>query len=378
MMNELEFPIERLNKFFSNHIFEVYLQPTHDEDYTIPTKVKVEITGVKDYISGGDKKPHVEYTIYILPTNELSDMWSNMYGDMYGRNISVYTYSQEYSNLRWIMNDKLQSFLKYFGVDKNALCTKIINEVEPKKTNIKESVGRRHINFVKKYLQTQQFNIDGYVYSFLKVESDTAYTFEFTVNVELPKKGQSYVRIKLEGDIDDIIRNLIQYLGDQFIYRTNILIDGEQSSRVYITEEKKEELIQKLNKKVRSMVIDEDDYMLGFKTKWKAYKDFYGYNGDTVNLNVDLEVDDFDYNGKPSIPKEQLIPHLRQFLNERLDENDSFVESLDIIGYEVLENELGITSGDDIYIKVRFWINEIMGNSKSFGLDLPLNPLTFS
>jgi hypothetical protein len=378
MMNELEFPIERLNKFFSNHIFEVYLQPTHDEDFTIPTNVKVELIGVKNYISYGNETPHIQYTLYILPTDEESDNWNTLWGKIYGKDTEISTTSNEYSTIRWIMNDKLQNFLKYFGVNEHVICTRVVNKVESKKTNIKESVGRRHMNFVKKYLQTQQFDIDGYVYSFLKVESDTAYTFEFTVNVELPKKGQSYLRIKLEGDIDDIIRNLIQYLGDQFIYRTNILIDGEKSSRVYITEEKKEELIQKLNKKVRSMVIDEDDYMLGFKTKWKAYKDFYGYNGDTVNLNVDLVVDDFDYNGKPSIPKEQLIPHLRNFLNERLDENDSFVESLDIIGYEVLENELGITSGDDIYIKVRFWINEIMGNSKSFGLDLPLNPLTFS
>jgi len=132
-MNELDFPIERLNKFFGNHIFEVYLQPTHDEDYTIPTNVKVKLTGVKDYISLGNKKPHVEYTMYILPTNELSDMWSNMYGDMYGRNTSVYTYSQEYGNLRWIMNDKLENFLRYFGIDKNAICTEVVNEVEPKK-----------------------------------------------------------------------------------------------------------------------------------------------------------------------------------------------------------------------------------------------------
>jgi hypothetical protein len=276
------------------------------------------------------------------------------------------------------MNDKLQSFLKYFGVDKNALCTKIINEVEPKKNNIKESVGKRHITFVKKYLQKEQFDINGYKYSFLKVESDTDYTFEFTVNVKLPTKGQSYVRQKFEDDIEDIIRNLFQYLGDKFIYSTDILIDGEQAHRLYITEDKKEELIQKLNKKVRSMVIDEDDYMLGFKTKWKPYENFYGYSDDTVYLNVDLEVDDFDYNGKPSIPKEPLIPHLRQFLNERLHENDSFIDSLDNIAYEVLENELGITPSDYIYIKVSFWINEIMGISKSFGHDLPLNPLTFS
>ena len=62
----IDFPIERINQFFANHIFEVYLQPTHDEDYSIPTNVKVKLTGVKGYISIGDKKPHVEYTLYIF------------------------------------------------------------------------------------------------------------------------------------------------------------------------------------------------------------------------------------------------------------------------------------------------------------------------
>lgn len=134
-MNTIDFPIERINQFFATHIFEVYLQPTHDEDYTVPTNVKVKLTGVKDYISIGDKKPHVEYTLYILPTNKDSDSWSNMYGDIYGRNVPINTSSQEYANLRWIMNSKLEDFLRYFGVDKNVICTRVINEVENKKIN---------------------------------------------------------------------------------------------------------------------------------------------------------------------------------------------------------------------------------------------------
>jgi hypothetical protein len=128
-MNPINFPIERINQFFENHIFEVYLQPTHDEDYTVPTNVKVKLTGVKDYISIGDKKPHVEYTLYILPTNETSDAWSNMYGQMYGNDVDINTSGQEYANLRWIISEKLTNFLKYFGVDMPAICTKVINEV---------------------------------------------------------------------------------------------------------------------------------------------------------------------------------------------------------------------------------------------------------
>jgi hypothetical protein len=134
-MNDIDFPIERINQFFENHTFEVFLQPTHDEDYSIPTNVKVKLTGVKEYISIGDKKPFVQYTIYILPTNERSDVWSKLYGDIYGKDVDISTTSQEYANLRWVMNDKLTDFLRYFGVDKGAMCTKVINEVNGDKLN---------------------------------------------------------------------------------------------------------------------------------------------------------------------------------------------------------------------------------------------------
>jgi hypothetical protein len=132
-MNPIDFPIERINQFFDNHIFEVYLQPTHDEDFTLPTNVKVKLTGVKDYISIGDKKPHVEYTAYILPTNENSDRWSVMYGQVYGNDIAINTSSMEYANLRWIISDKLTNFLKYFGVEMPAICTRVVNEVRAMK-----------------------------------------------------------------------------------------------------------------------------------------------------------------------------------------------------------------------------------------------------
>ena len=132
-MNQIGFPIERINQFFDDHIFEVYLQPTHDDDFSLPTNVKVKLTGVKEYISIGDKKPYVEYTAYILPTNENSDRWSSMYGQVYGNDVDINTSSMEYANLRWIISDKLTNFLKYFGVEMPAICTKVINEVRAMK-----------------------------------------------------------------------------------------------------------------------------------------------------------------------------------------------------------------------------------------------------
>jgi len=234
-MNEIDFPIERLNKFFSTHIIEVYLQPTHDEDYSVPTNVKIKLTGVKDYISMGDKKPFVQYTIYILPTNEASDAWSGMWVSFYGKEKDINTSSREYSELRFVMDDKIENLLKYFGVDKGAMCTKVINEVAPKE-KIKESIDKKELNFVRKYLQNDKFDVDGYKYVFLKVDVDSENNFKFFVNVELPKAGQSYVEKKLYEDIDSIMHTLFQYLGDRFKWTCNILVDGMPPKKVYITE----------------------------------------------------------------------------------------------------------------------------------------------
>jgi hypothetical protein len=53
-MEDIKPILDRLNRIFQNHTFEVVVQPTHDEDYNIKTNVKVEITGTKDYIRIGD------------------------------------------------------------------------------------------------------------------------------------------------------------------------------------------------------------------------------------------------------------------------------------------------------------------------------------
>lgn len=134
-MSDIDFPIERLNKFLDNHVFEVKTFPTHGDDYFISTNVKVKITGIKNYISVGEDKPHVEYTLYVLPSNQESDMWNSLWSKHYGSSISINTSSQEYHQIRWVVSHLLSDFLKYFGVDMNTICTKVVNEVEPMKLN---------------------------------------------------------------------------------------------------------------------------------------------------------------------------------------------------------------------------------------------------
>jgi len=215
-MNMIDFPIERINEFLDTHTFEVYLQPTHDEDYRIPTNVKVKLTGVKEYISIGDKKPFVQYTIYILPTNDGSDAWSKMYGNIYGKDVNISTTSQEYANLRWVMNDKLSNFLKYFGVDKEAMCTRIINEVSEDKLNESlivegelDKLTRKLVQDIVKFFKHQRvgefslpedMGVDDMVYTYPGFEG-------FTIGLDL-QTSNDVETVDVDGDLyydDDLI-----------------------------------------------------------------------------------------------------------------------------------------------------------------------------
>ncbi len=150
-MEDIKPIIDRLNKFFENHTFEVVTQPTHDENHNITTNVKVEITGIKEYIRIGEPTQFIQYTLYILKTNEDVDKWYSLFGSVYGFDTPISTTDNAYHQLRWVMDHKLEEFLRVFSINNPAICTRVINEVEPMKLN--ESIKEENeINQLTKLL----------------------------------------------------------------------------------------------------------------------------------------------------------------------------------------------------------------------------------
>ncbi len=64
------------------------------------------------------------------------------------------------------------------------------------------------VKIAKKFLMSGPFYNDGFEYQFISVEDDLYDAIKFTVNVLLPKKGQSFVVEKFSYDIADIIENM--------------------------------------------------------------------------------------------------------------------------------------------------------------------------
>jgi len=134
-MRDEQVIIDRVNRFFENHTFEIFYLQDANGDYPVSTNIKVEITGIKSYISMGDKKDYVTLTLYILPSSELSDSHNSIMSSYFGHETKIETYdSGPYQNLVWVTQKKVDELLKYFSLP-SSMITKVINEVEPKKMN---------------------------------------------------------------------------------------------------------------------------------------------------------------------------------------------------------------------------------------------------
>jgi hypothetical protein len=134
-MDQEEVIIKRVNKFLENHTFEIYYLQDGNGDYPTSTNIKAEITGVRSYISMGNDTDFVTITLYILPSNELSDAHNSIMRSYFGREKKIETYDAgPYQNLVWVVTEKMNELLKYFSLP-SAMVTKVINEVNPKKMN---------------------------------------------------------------------------------------------------------------------------------------------------------------------------------------------------------------------------------------------------
>lgn len=124
-MNKFNIDLSSINKFIEKKVFEILDVPND-----ISVNVRVELTGVAEYIFMGESRPTIKYTMYVLPTNEISDALYGLRGDYFGRDIEINTRSAEYQSIRVGTNRELESFLKYFSINNRVICTRVVNEID--------------------------------------------------------------------------------------------------------------------------------------------------------------------------------------------------------------------------------------------------------
>jgi len=115
---------DRINGFLENHKFQI------DSDYNFDTDFKIKLTGTKNYVTIGEETKFIQYTLYILPSNEHSDFYFRTFKKHTGEEIDISTTSDIYRVIRYKLDKLLKNFLELFGVDEYVVCTKVINLVE--------------------------------------------------------------------------------------------------------------------------------------------------------------------------------------------------------------------------------------------------------
>ena len=251
--------LDRANKFFENHTFEVYYLFDSEGEPIAPTNVKIKLTGVKDYISMGDYKPFVMYTAYILPSNKKSDKFNSVLSAHFGRETEIQTFdSGAYGNFGWVMTKKLSELLKYFSLPE-AILTKVVNEVEPMKLNENLIVEGRYDSIVRELVRD--------IVSFYKYQREG----EFLLPEDL--KGEKFNSYKFPGinnefvielnlEIDDDVENIDI---DAAYYREEDVIEISIISNPEMGYKNLELLIGELNETLRHELEHIYQYQKGYK-----------------------------------------------------------------------------------------------------------------
>lgn len=123
-MKDTEISFDRVNKFLKKHTFNLPNRLFELFD----VNVKFQILGTRTYISVGEEKDHIIYSITLMPSDEESDrvikfLWGSRSED---ETIQISTYDHKgFTPIISQSNKVLSDFLKYFSLNLPVMCVEI-------------------------------------------------------------------------------------------------------------------------------------------------------------------------------------------------------------------------------------------------------------
>lgn len=240
-MEELKLPIERLNQFLSQHEFRVDNPMGYNDPTEMFVNVKVKLTGIKEMTRIGDKTTFITYTLMFQNSNPLMDklvnmlMMGNKEQEINSRDTTFYVLTNRLDN-------QLETFLLYWGIENPVICTKIIDDTN---NNLTESAEMNNeLDLLTKKLVSDILGVflkekqGNFVLPEYFDEEEMVYTqsiingFTLELNLEVSDDVEDF---EIEGDL---------YYGDDLI-SVGITINPDMS------EDSLEDLIGELIETVR-------------------------------------------------------------------------------------------------------------------------------
>ena len=217
---------------------------------------------------------------------------------------------------------------------------------------------------IQKMLLKEPFYEGGFEYQFIKVTPDSKNLgYDILVNVVLPEKGQSYAISVFSGHIHDILSNMWKYIGSSFSYSEKILVDGEEpvNKGVFISSEKQREVLFTMRKEIKEVTLRTAIGPLTFDVYWKPMEEFYHLDDVYIDFNFNIEISHFMLDSHYAVPNLKIADDVAGAILNVMYDTDYLRDEINNVIYDVMSNEIDITSIDDLYYQARFFIIKIDG-----------------
>jgi len=215
------------------------------------------------------------------------------------------------------------------------------------------------VSVIRKHLMSEPIIDNGFKYTFTKISAPDDWSLEFSVNVELPKKGQSYVRETFNLTIEDIIYNLWKYIGISFSFSiVELTVDGLPSYSIYISPEKVSEILESIENRVKHVKINNIEFDIDM-VPHRGRSGFYNMDGNNIDFWFDYRVRKLLWKGNPVKIKDHMYDMVGGVISEELSDLDSFRTKIEDIIYLTIEPEIKIKEYDNIYISAFYHLKMI-------------------
>ena len=217
---------------------------------------------------------------------------------------------------------------------------------------------------IQKMLLKEPFYEGGFEYQFIKVTPDSKNLgYDILVNVVLPEKGQSYAISVFSGHIHDILSNMWKYIGSSFSYSEKILVDGEEpvNKGVFISSEKQREVLFTMRKEIKEVTLKTAIGPLTFDVYWKPMEEFYHLDYEYIDFNFNIEISHFMLDSHYAVPNLKIADDVAGAILNVMYDSDLLRDKINNVIYDVMGDEIDITSIDDLYYQARFFIIKIDG-----------------
>ena len=217
---------------------------------------------------------------------------------------------------------------------------------------------------IQKMLLKEPFYEGGFEYQFIKVTPDSKNLgYDILVNVVLPEKGQSYAISVFSGHIHDILSNMWKYIGSSFSYSEKLLVDGEEpvNKGVFISSEKQREVLFTMRKEIKEVTLRTAIGPLTFDVYWKPMEEFYHLGDVYIDFNFNIEISHFMLDSHYAVPNLKIADDVAGAILNVMYDSDLLRDKINNVIYDVMGDEIDITSIDDLYYQARFFIIKIDG-----------------